>query len=330
MALRIFRMRESLLFAWSDHELLIKELLTVGGWSHQLRWNVLRRISEVVLNGFDWRGNAIGWVSPRLQQGLGAALWVEGAAWMVLHCLDLGVLDVGPVLANGLVVAGVRGVPVLEGAILRGELRGGRFSREDSVSAVCEIGWIEGTVLLDRRSVGPVRFNDQTAPHEVVLLNQILLVLVYVLCVGDYLLESFAGETVQESLEVLRLLPLWLSVVQMLKLWSPHKLIAARGPENRGMRDGAANLRSASLEDVIAVGFSQEILSGVHELISDCVWFKLPFKSILATFRGVVDYSLQLSTFVVLTPPFLVKLWGVSDSQWQRLWKQAESLPKRS
>lgn len=137
---------------------------------------------------------------------------------MVLHCLDLGILDVGPVLANGLVVAGVRGVPVLEGAILRGELRGGRFSREDSVSAVGKIGRIEGTVLLDRRSVGPVRFNDQTAPHEVVLLNQILLVLVYVLCVGDYLLESFASEAVQESLEVLRLLPLWLSVVQMLKL----------------------------------------------------------------------------------------------------------------
>jgi hypothetical protein len=68
------------------------------------------------VDGLNGRSHSVSGVLP------GGFLFVESLARPVQHVVDLWVLDVGPVLAYGLVVPLVRGVANLEGAIAGGLL----------------------------------------------------------------------------------------------------------------------------------------------------------------------------------------------------------------
>jgi hypothetical protein len=68
------------------------------------------------MNGLDRCGLCKSWAPPHI--------WslIHGLIGMILDGVNLGVINVWPICADGLVVSLMSGVAVLEGSVLRGEV----------------------------------------------------------------------------------------------------------------------------------------------------------------------------------------------------------------
>ena len=73
-------------------------------------------VSEVIMNRLHRGGLSVSRVSPY------TSALIHSLAWMILNGVDLRVLIIGPVCTDGLVVALVREVSVLEGPVGRWQL----------------------------------------------------------------------------------------------------------------------------------------------------------------------------------------------------------------
>ena len=163
-------------------------------------------VSEVVMNRLHRNGLSVSRVSPY------TSALIHSLARMILNGVDLRVLIVGPVRTDGLVVALVSEVSILEWSVGRWQLllrsflhivlirMGSAYLSEFTVEPIGQLLIIEGTMLLNCRGIGAVGLQDLISAIYVVLLDQLLFVLVEVFGVRDLLLKGLIGEAGQEIL----------------------------------------------------------------------------------------------------------------------------------
>lgn len=155
-----------------------------------------------------------------------------GRVFLVHYGVNFGVLDILPVLPNGLVVAFVGRVTNFECPIIRNTGGLPLFLREVSVSAESHFGVVEGASLSDSCAVRTIGLENQGTPINVIIPYHILLPLKVILSVGNFLLEEFVSRPSQEVLILLRHFPLMGSVMHVLEFRLPHFLVTSTGSEH--------------------------------------------------------------------------------------------------
>jgi hypothetical protein len=95
--------------------------MSEGGRLQELVWLVLHRVSEVVMNCLDRSGLCVCGSSPHIRA------FIHGLIRVILDGVDLGVIHVWPVRADGLIVTLVCRIAMLESAVLGWQFLCGSF-----------------------------------------------------------------------------------------------------------------------------------------------------------------------------------------------------------
>jgi hypothetical protein len=202
---------------------------------------------------------------------------------MILNGVDLRVLIVGPVRTDGLVVALVSEVSILEWSVGRWQLllrsflhivlirMGSAYLSEFTVEPIGQLLIIEGTMLLNCRGIGAVGLQDLISAIYVVLLDQLLFVLVEVFGVRDLLLKGLIGEAGQEILLQVRGGARRRTVGLVLKLRVADKLVCTAILEHCRVLGTTSYLWSHSLHFIAVIWLPEEVLTGVDEFVTESI-----------------------------------------------------------
>ena len=236
-------------------------------------------VSEVVMNRLHWSGLSVSRVSPY------TGALIHCLARMILNGVDLRVLIVGPVRTDGLVVALMSEVSILEWSVGRWQLllrsflhivlirMGSAYLSEFTVEPIGQLLVIEGTMLLNCRGIWAVWLQDLISAIYVVLLDQLLFVLVEVFGVRDLLLKGLIGEAGQEILLQVRGGARRRTIGLVLKLRVADKLVCTAILEHRRVLGTTSYLWSHSLHFIVVIWLPEEVLTGVDKFVAESIRF---------------------------------------------------------
>ena len=91
----------------------------------------------------------------------------------------------------------------------------------------------------------------------------------------------------------------------MLKFRVTHKLVGSTVLEYLRMLNAGADFSSHALKLFVIIWLSQEVLTGINELIPDCIRFESSFKQIFGSPCRIVENRFYLSAFRSLTSYYL-------------------------
>lgn len=179
---------------------------------------------------------------------------------LVGHCVLNGVLDVGQVRSNGLIVALLGQVTDSEGTILRWVLLELSLEWELAITAIGLSVRIEASMLEHRGRVWLTLVEDQSRSSLVVKLPHILLTLIGIFRIGKALLEGLVSRPCHETLRGI----LWSGVtiwelLHVQELGGLNQFVAAVGLEALG--------RDRALASIL----SQEVFPGILKLIAHSI-----------------------------------------------------------
>lgn len=265
-------------------------------------------VSEVVVNRLHRSGLSISRVSPY------TGALIHSLVWMILNGVDLRVLVVWLVRTDGLVIALVREVSILEWPIGRWKLLlgsflhivlmriGSAYLREITVEPIGQLLIIEGTMLHNCCGIGAVGLQDLISAIYIVLLDQLLFVLVEIFCVRDLLLKGLIGKAGQEVLLQVGGGAGRRTVGLVLKLRVADKLVCTAILEHRRVLGTTSYLGSHPLHFFVVIWLPKEVLTGVDEFITDSIRLELPLKQVPGAAGRVVKHRLDLADLRPLSP----------------------------
>lgn len=276
-----------MLLSGGMHEALPEDLAATigeGGGLEELVRLLSGRVSEVVMNRLHRSGLSVSRVSPY------SSTLIHSLVRMILNSVNLRVLIVGPVRTDGLVVALVREVSVLEWPVGRWQLLLRSFLhivlreielaylREVTIEPIGQLLIIEGAMLPNCRGIGAIGLQDLISAIYVVLLDQLLFVLIEVFGVGDLLLKGLIGEASQEVLLQVGGGAGRRTVMQVVKLRVADELVCTAVLEHRRVLGTTTYLGSHPLHFIIVIRLPQEVLAGVDEFVTESIRLELPLK----------------------------------------------------
>ena len=238
---------------------------------------------------------------------------------LVNHIILQRVLDVGwaqDFASDTAVIASFHRVANSERSVIWRLLLPLWLHRELALDSVSLSERFEGSVLLDASGVGLGFVENEGGSSLVIKFSHILFSFVWVLDIGNLLLEGLGSSPGQKADRGISLAPFsLLMLLHVNELRVSHNLMAAGWLESRV----TANDRLVALPE--------EVLARVNILVSDGVALKL-FKrfrgDILASLHREVPHSADFFSSSALG---LIISTGIANSETQRMGEEAESLP---